>query len=233
MTRLPFALAVLWLTGCFASHASDQQELAGSDCYTCHTKDYAGTTAPVHGNTPQVFTTACASCHRVASWKPALEGQHSPVFIVSKGPHASIACLDCHDLATGLPSSRGANTNCIQCHPDSATQAADHEGATGPNGARYAYQASVPNFCLQCHPAGTADAHPDNLFARRGDHDVPCADCHDRSAGPDTKGGNVTCVESRCHHTLSVADRIDDHGAKYTSARGNGTNRNFCHQCHS
>jgi hypothetical protein len=76
--------------------------------------------------------------------------------------------------------------------------------------------------------------HPDNLFARKGDHAVACGDCHDRTAGPDTRGANVTCVDAKCHHTLTQADLIGDHGiAAYTNARGDGTSRNFCHQCHS
>jgi len=46
-------------------------------------------------------------------------------------------------------------------------------------------------------------------------------------------GKNVTCVDAKCHHTLSVSDRIEDHGADYQTARGTGSSRNFCHQCHS
>jgi hypothetical protein len=220
------------LGACFQSHPADQPELAGTDCYGCHTRDYVATTTPVHRAAPDVYSTACASCHATVHWDPALEGRHSDAFLVSDGPHAPIACLDCHQL--GLqPSKAGANTNCIQCHPNDAKQVDDHSGVTSVANVPYIYQASVPNFCLQCHPAGTA-IHPDDKFALRADHAVPCADCHDRGAGKDKKGGNVTCVESRCHHTLRSTDGTEGHsGGDYTKARGNGSSRNFCHTCHS
>jgi hypothetical protein len=235
MTRIAIVIACLHLGGCFEPHTSDQRDLGGTDCYSCHTPDYVATTAPVHHDAPQTFSTACASCHRTISWKPALEGLHSEAFIVASGPHAGIACQGCHDLAVGLPSKLGANTNCIQCHPDDAHQAASHADVTSVANVPYVYQGSIPNFCLSCHPAGTAEAHPDKLFARTKDHAVPCADCHDRTAGPDTRGGNVTCVDAKCHHTLSVSDAIEDHRetTDYKGARGNGTSRSFCHQCHS
>jgi len=233
MTRRTIVIAFTWLAGCFQAHPSDQQELAGGDCYSCHTVDYTGTTAPVHPDTPQVFSTTCANCHRTVGWKPALEGLHSDTFIIAQGPHASIPCLTCHDLSSALPSKLGANTSCLPCHPDDAQQAASHVGVLTVANAPYAYLGGVPNFCLQCHPAGTAGHHPDNLFALKGNHAVACADCHDRTAGPDTKGANVTCVDAKCHHTLSVSDAIEDHGTTYTTARGDGTSRSFCHQCHS
>jgi hypothetical protein len=226
-----FAALVL-LAACVQNHAPDQQELSGTDCYGCHARDYVATTAPVHRNTPDVYSTGCASCHINVRWKPALEGRHSDAFIISEGPHAPIACLDCHQL--GAASSKaGANTSCIGCHPDDATQADDHAGVTSVANIPYVYQPTVPNFCLQCHPAGTA-IHPDDKFALRSDHNVPCADCHDRAAGNDKKGANVTCVESRCHHTVSATDGSEGHtGSDYGKARGDGSGRNFCHTCHS
>jgi hypothetical protein len=235
MIRLALCVvSLVAFAGCFQTHPMNQQELAGGDCYTCHTRDYAATAAPVHRDTPQLFTTECASCHRVTSWKPALDGLHNEAFVIQQGPHAPIACVDCHVLDGAKPSKQGANTNCIQCHPDDAHQRDSHVGLTSPTNAPYAYLDATPNFCLTCHPAGTADHHPDALFALRKNHEVPCADCHDRAAGPDTKGRNVTCVDAKCHHTLSVSDQIEEHlESDYRSARGDGTSRTFCHQCHS
>ncbi|TMQ28622.1 MAG: hypothetical protein E6J90_00235 [Deltaproteobacteria bacterium] len=230
MTR--FAIAITLLAGCFLHHPGDQQELMGTDCYSCHTTDYAATTAPVHRDTPQVFSTTCVDCHRTARWQPALEGLHSDTFIIARGAHAGIACLDCHDLAGAQPSKAGANTNCLTCHPDDATLRDGHDGVTTATDQPFAYLASVANFCLACHPAGTADVHPDNLFARTGSHAVPCNQCHDRRAGPDTKGANVTCVESRCHAISAVQGGEGHLGAKWDQALGNGMRRNFCHDCH-
>jgi hypothetical protein len=237
MTRLAIALALVFplgLAGCFQAHPSGQQELMGTDCVGCHQTDYAATTAPVHRDTPQVFSTTCASCHRTVNWKPALEGLHSDVFVIASGKHTSIACLGCHDLDSGQPSAKGANTNCLSCHPDDQALRDGHAGVTTATDAPYQYLADVPNFCLSCHPAGTADVHPDNKFKRTGDHNVPCGQCHDRTAGSDTKGANVTCVEAHCHHTVQAVTGGEGHtGAAWTSAVGNGMSRNFCHQCHS
>jgi len=233
MTRSIALVAALGLAGCFASHPGDRQELMGEDCYACHKRDYVATAAPVHGATPAVFSTACANCHRTVSWAPALEGLHSDVFLLATGAHAPIACLGCHALDLARTSRQGANTNCIQCHPDDVRQREQHDGVTSVTSQPYAYLASVPNFCLQCHPAGTAIRHPDNLFARRDHHAVPCIDCHDRKAGPDTLGRNVTCVDAKCHHTLGFSDSIGSHRTTdYRAARGDGASRNFCHQCH-
>lgn len=230
MTR--FVIATLLLAGCFQHHPADQQELMGTDCYGCHTSDYIGTNAPVHRATPEVFSTTCAGCHRTTSWQPALEGLHSDTFVIATGAHTRIACLDCHDLASGQPSKAGANTNCLTCHPDDAKLRDDHTGVTTVANAPYQYLASVPNFCLQCHPAGTADIHPDNLFARTGRHAVACNECHDRSAGADTKGANVTCVDARCHTVADVQSEDGHSGMPWTQALGNGMRRNFCHDCH-
>jgi len=206
----------------------------GTDCYGCHTTDYASTTAPVHRDTPQVFSTSCANCHRTVGWQPALEGLHSDVFGIAAGAHADIACLGCHDLAGGQPSKRGANTNCLPCHADDAAQRDGHADVVTLTGEPYRYLAGVANFCLTCHPAGIADIHPDDKFARSLDHAVPCGQCHDRTTGSDKKGGNVTCVAAMCHHTLTESDTIKDHATTtYQTARGNGASRNFCHQCHS
>lgn len=233
MTRWVAGIALL-LAACFQSHPAGQRELAGDDCYGCHAADYAATTAPVHRATPDVFSTACTGCHAMVSWKPALEGKHSDVFVIAEGPHAPIACLDCHDLAAARPSKQGANTSCIQCHPNDAHQVETHTGIDTLIGRPYSYLASVPNFCLDCHPAGTAGVHPEARFSLRGDHAVPCGDCHDRVAGADRAGGNVTCVESKCHHTLRDTDGTEGHtDGDYRTARGTGASRNFCHHCHS
>ena len=233
LTRCTPVIACV-LAACFQSHPDGVRELAGQDCYMCHSTEYTGTTAPVHLDTPQVFTTACVNCHVQVSWKPALEGLHNPTFVIDQGAHTKMACLGCHDLSTGVPSRQGANTNCIQCHPQDAHLFDVHDGLRSAMGALYTYRADVPNFCLQCHPAGTGDKHPDRLFALRSRHAVPCAQCHDRTVGPDTRGANVTCVESRCHHTVQEVDGREGHtGTKWLNARGDGTSRNFCHQCHS
>lgn len=235
------ALGVLWvllgaLGACFQQH-DGVQELRGADCATCHLPDYQATTAPAHG--AAAFPTTCGDCHLRSEWHPALEGRHpaEAVFPIETGAHASSACLACHELGRG-PSKGGANTACIACHPDDDYQRGAHVGAASPTGVAYRYQAEVPNFCLTCHPKGTALKHPNDKFPRTGAHNVECATCHDRRSGVDTAGANTTCVESGCHHTLAYSDGKHREVRNYTAYR-NGpwqqphiTARNFCLLCH-
>jgi hypothetical protein len=236
VTRFVLAIPLVLLVACFQNHPADQRLLSGSDCFMCHTDDYAATAAPapVHRDMPDVFSTACTNCHQQTDWRPALEGRHSEVFAIAQGVHAQIACQDCHVLSTTQTSKLGANTNCLTCHPNDAGLTSDHTGVTLFDDTPYAYQATVPNFCLQCHPSGTAEVHPDDKFARKATHAVLCTECHDRSAGPDTGGKNVTCVESRCHHTVAATDHTDGHkDGDYQKSRGDGKSKTYCHDCHN
>lgn len=233
MTRLVLLLTLLG--ACFESHINGMKELGNEDCYTCHTPDYEGTTAPVHRQNADVYTTACVSCHRTTDWKPALEGLHSEVFIIASGTHSDIKCLACHDLDRGA-SKAGANTNCTQCHPNDKKQQDDHSGVISVTGAPYQYLDGTPSFCLTCHPDGRAGKHPDAKFPRTGDHAVACESCHLRQAGPDTAGMNTTCVDSGCHHTLAWSDASGEHTklASYPTVRGDGASQHFCldSRCH-
>jgi hypothetical protein len=233
MIRFALVIVCILPAACFKSHPAGQREFAGDNCYACHQADYEITATPVHLAMPKVFSTGCESCHRTAGWQPALEGAHNESFFFASGPHARIACQDCHDLATGAPSKQGANTNCLGCHPDDRALADDHAGVTLFAGMPYSYLRDSPSFCLECHPSGVRSLHPDDEFARTGNHAVACSACHDRAFGPDSAGVNVTCVEARCHHTVRETDDTDGHkDGDYQDARGDGSDRTFCRECH-
>jgi hypothetical protein len=224
-------LVLGFVAACFHPHPEGQQELTGKDCNACHATDWAATTEPAHAAMPAVYVSTCEHCHRMTSWKPALEASHKETFVIKTGDHANLACQDCHDLDSAQPSKLGANTNCLGCHPDEPRLTADHAGVILFAGTPYKYQSAVPNFCLECHPSGLSEEHPEGEFARTKDHAVVCSQCHDRAVGPDT--ANVTCVESRCHHTVRETDDTDGHkDGDYQKARGKGTDRDFCHECH-
>jgi hypothetical protein len=229
MKRSVFAIGAL-LAACTQSHSAQVVEIQAESCVTCHTIDYDTAIAPPHA--PSGFPTTCADCHRTTDWQPALGGLHpEPMFAVASGPHGGIKCLACHDLDIVAPSKAGANTNCIQCHPDSRNQADSHSGVRGPQNQTYAYNATAPNFCLTCHPAGRASKHPNDRFPRTGPHSRACTTCHDRNAGPDTGGANTTCLNSGCH-SLGQEDGEHREVGQYSSARGDGSNRHFCLVCH-
>lgn len=238
MIRTALIVTTALLAACFESHKG-VQELRGDDCYTCHVDDYDATSMPVHTAPTVDFPTACVNCHKTTDWQPALEGNHPAeiVFPIQSGAHATTPCLQCHDLDVGLPSSAGANTNCIGCHPNDAYQRDAHVGTTSVAGTPYQYRADIANFCLVCHPKGTALKHPDDKFPRTGDHNASCVTCHDRSAGNDAQGANTTCLVSGCH-SLGEEDGQHREVNNYTATRNgpwpqpNLTSRNFCRVCH-
>jgi len=254
--RFVFAAIVILggMGGCFESH-TNVQELRGTDCVLCHSDDYDATAMPIHSAPTVGFPTTCADCHRTTDWYPALGGLHpSPntfrnatnlndTFLIDKSSanpnqHKNIPCLSCHDLDTPRPPDpvpRGWDTNCIGCHPNDAHLQDAHRGVTPANGTTYQYRADVPNFCLSCHPQGTAEGHPTSVFPLRGEHNRGCASCHDRATGPDTAGANTNCTQSGCHPN---EDRHHGEVGKYSAdkagpwPRPDLNARNFCRMCH-
>jgi hypothetical protein len=223
----------LVLASCLQSHASQQTEVLPDQCSTCHLDNFEATSAPPHRDNS--FPTTCADCHRTTGWGPALEGLHppEPKFPLVGNPHDGIKCLDCHDLDVPLTSKAGANTNCLQCHPDSSYMRGGHEGAKSATGVAYVYTPGVANFCFSCHPTGRLAPHPRNRFPLGGPHDAYCVKCHDRTLGSD--GMNTTCINAGCH-SLSKTDgqHREEGGALYNQLRGSGSNRHFCldSRCH-
>lgn len=230
MTGRAQVLMITIATACTQSHSGQVVEIRNEACVTCHQIEFDATSAPVHETSG--FPTTCADCHRTTDWQPALGGLHpDPAFPIAAGPHGEIKCLTCHDLDVAAPSAAGANTDCVQCHADSKYQRDSHAGARGPQGQAYAYTPEVRNFCLSCHPQGRANKHPDDRFPRNGDHNTACVNCHDRSVGPDTDGGNTTCLSGGCH-SLSREDSHHREENGYAAKRGDGSNRHFCLECH-
>jgi len=138
MTRALAIAAALVVAGCFTDHPPGVIQTGSNDCYTCHHSDYVATAAPKHTDDPTRFHRGCGDCHHTTAWRPALEGPHAGQF-PRGGPHADVACLECHDPDRG-PSTAGANTLCGDCH----------------TGAHHRDPAN-PSSCLQCHRRLGAD----------------------------------------------------------------------------
>jgi hypothetical protein len=241
MTELRFVLVLLFVGSCMQSHDGNRQAIRSDDCVTCHLVDYDATSVPPHAMVPTAtgtvaFPKTCGDCHRTTSWQPAL-GLHPPppkFLLVDVPPkitmHDDLKCLGCHDLDLAPTSTGGANTNCLQCHPDTADLADAHVGTKGPIGQAYTYAPAVANFCLGCHLDGTARHHPNDKFPRTGPHATSCTSCHDRLSGvPDMAGMNTTCIRSGCHSLAQEdAHHREKGGARYTTVRGDGSNKHFC-----
>lgn len=206
------ACLALLLSACFEKHDAGVTPLRQGECYTCHVSEYEATTAPVHAGS---YPTTCVDCHRTSGWQPALDGRHPDERFPRTNGHAT-GCLECHDLDLGASSVGGANTNCIRCHPNTATLARDHDGALGVDSQPYRYREDVPNFCLSCHPSGTALHHDDFFPRNHGDAKGVCTNCHIRELGPDNQ--NVTCKNAGCH-TQPGIDRDHDGERDYDPNR--------------
>lgn len=221
---LVLALAAAALAGC-RSHPVDAVELTGQTCVACHQADYQA--APDH---PGRYPETCGDCHRTDAWRPALGfGHPEAAFPIEQGEHDVVACLDCHDVDRG-PSTDGANTDCIGCHTGDHTQAeTDPQHGGVPD---YAFELGVPNFCLRCHPDGTAPDHPEAAFPiQSGPHGFACGDCHVAALGPSTGGMNVSCIG--CHTGDHARAKMDEHHlGEVDGYAWDDANPDFCRECH-
>ena len=119
------------------------------NCFGCHQKDYDGTaTNPLALNHITAgFPTDCRGCHGVWRFYPGKFAAHDACFAINSGPHAGIACRNCHTVSippyvAGQPLTCTATpaADCIACHSN-----------VGPA------HANVPGYvfsnerCYECH----------------------------------------------------------------------------------
>lgn len=160
------------LTGAHAKLTCDQCHLNNNytntsvACYSCHQKDFAGTTNPNHVNSG--FPTDCSICHSTSAWTPS-SFDHSKGAFPLTGAHLTVACANCHTNGnyTTVP------TDCYSCHK------ADFTGTTNPGHVA----AGFPTTCTTCHTttswAGATFNHNNTPFPLTGAHvNVACTKCH-------------------------------------------------------
>ena len=183
-------VALVALTACVDSHPAGKPftTIDDNNCVGCHQADYDNTTNPAHAG---LYPTTCADCHVSTAWRPAIaQGHPEARFAIATGAHQGVGCRTCHRPELGS-STAGANTDCISCHVQAESDPR-HVGI-----ADYQYRPTVRNFCLTCHPAGTAEggAHPEARFPiAAGAHRLACATCHNAALGPSTAGQNISCT---------------------------------------
>ncbi len=195
---------------CSDCHANNNYNLTSTACYSCHQKDYQGTTNPNH--VAGGFSTTCQQCHTTLAWQPATF-DHSQVNFALTGAHTvpPRLCTDCHvNNNYNLTS-----TACVSCHLK------DFQGATNPNHVAGGFAQT----CELCHSTSawqpaTFD-HSKSAFPLTGSHTVPpraCADCHINNNYNIT---NITCIS--CHQN------------DYNNAKSPVPHTGFpttCEQCH-
>jgi nitrate/TMAO reductase-like tetraheme cytochrome c subunit len=193
-------------------------QLAKADpaCVSCHGDHHGG-------------LTDCAGCHTPSSWQN-VDFEH-PFPLV--GPHAGLACADCHVSKLGGQTVAGtqfpaADPACVSCHKD------QHGGLTD---------------CAGCHtPSSWQNVDFKHPFPLIGAHaGLTCADCHVSKPGGQTVAGTqfpaakTACVSchgdhhngltncARCHTPKGWAQVNFTHPSVGEHGRGTGM---ACKSCH-
>jgi hypothetical protein len=176
----------LTAVACNLCHVNGQFANTPADCYSCHVKDYNGTTSPNHVQSG--MPTTCQICHNTTAWIPA-SFDHSKTTFPLTGAHTTVACGTCHtdNYAGTLP------TNCYGCH------AKDYAGTANISGVPNHANAGFSQDCTQCHTTSTwlnaTFNHSATAFPLTGAHTtVPCATCH-----TDNYAGTLPTTCYGCH----------------------------------
>jgi hypothetical protein len=193
---------------CQTCHTNSNYQLVFTNCYQCHSADFAGATNPNHvaGN----FSQNCQTCHTSTAWQPA-SFDHSTTKFPLTGAHLATPCQSCHTNGNY----QLVYANCSQCH------SADFQGATNPNHVA----GNFSQNCQTCHSTtawqpATFD-HSTTKFPLTGAHTtVQCQTCH--------TNGNYLLVYSGCYTC---------HATDYTGATNpNHATLGYpttCETCHS
>ena len=163
---------------CHVNAASGQFIGLSTDCYSCHSKQFA---TPVFDHRGSGFPVTCESCHTMNSWLGAKFDHLKFTGFALNGIHATLDCTACHlnSKFAGTPAT------CYGCH------AKDYSSTNSPNHAN----AGFPQDCALCHSTatwlGASFDHSKTKFPLTGAHtSVLCASCH--------VGNNYTTLPTNC-----------------------------------
>ena len=197
-----------------------------ADCHASpHRDDFIANAARLDGLSERA---SCRSCHQAEHRSfddPAVtvtRAQHAGCGFGLDGPHAAIACADCHRPEAGDFAARHpgrAQDDCRACHED-------------PHGGQFDGEAGAAARCVTCHArdaftphAFGIDAHAQTALPLTGAHvDVACETCHvvDDDAGVRRfRGTPVACAG--CH---------DDAHRGFFTARAAPPSAADCASCH-
>ncbi len=123
-------------------------------CASCHARDWSRAALTSVDHAALGFSTDCRSCHDAWGFERGRFPGHDACFELSGGPHARIACLDCHTTLRGAGGGGTCSTNtasCTGCHEHACGEMDDeHQGVPG-------YQCR-DRKCYECHRFSTAPA---------------------------------------------------------------------------
>ena len=190
---------------CATCHVNNNFTNLSTACYSCHQKDYQGTTNPAHAAAG--FPQDCSICHNTTSWAGATF-DHSKTPFPLTGAHTSVACASCHvnNVFAGTP------TDCYSCH------ATEYNTTTSPNHKA----AGFPTTCATCHTttAWTGATFNHTYFPmNHGNANSVCSTCHTNSA-------DYSVFQCTGCHTQSQTNQ--EHGG----VKGYVWSSPNCYQCH-
>lgn len=229
-------IGVVSLSSCFQEDYHAEALRGERLCADCHLPAYNAATSPDHSS----FPTTCQDCHTVKAWRPAIGAGHPEDKFPLDGTanHDNLACNDCHDATRGADSAD--NTNCVGCHvtfpadPTTAVHDQLHMDLVHAQTEGYPLGVREPNYCLDCHPTGSADGglHDEEGFPIGAGHhsNIECLSCHNETLGTYVAGENTTCAQT-CH-TAVDSDPYHVNIGGYFTAQQTGR-LNYCLSCHA
>jgi hypothetical protein len=198
---------------CADCHVANNYSLNSTLCYTCHQKDYAGTSNPPHQSSG--FPTTCELCHDTTVWTDSTFNHNNTAFPLT-GAHTSPPrhCNECHVNGnyTTLP------TACIGCHQT------DYNNTSNPGHA--AQPQFFPTTCQSCHNTSSwANATFNHTQYTRfptnhGGANNVCSTCHINSS-------NYSVFQCTGCHGGNNANNF-----QHPRVNGYVYNSINCYQCH-
>jgi hypothetical protein len=175
---------------CHTSETSQRFDVIGTDCFSCHSENYAATTQPNHATAG--YSTQCADCHTVFSkeWKGS--GFSHNFFPLTQG-HDIDDCSKCHVNGDFTNTS----SDCISCHQS------DYNATTNPNH----ISANYSTNCTLCHstaPGWKPAIFDHSKFPLTQGHDIDdCSKCHVNGNYTNTSADCKSCHQSDYNATTN------------------------------
>jgi hypothetical protein len=171
---------------CFQCHKSEsfqRFDVIGTDCYSCHSKNYLATTMPNHSSVG--YSTNCIECHNIYSPDWVGSGFNHNFFPLTQG-HALASCSLCHKSGNSVKLS----PVCLNCHQP------DYNGTNNPNH----ISANFSTDCKMCHttaPGWKPATFDHSKFPLTQGHNITdCSKCHING-----NYSNVSTDCKSCHQT--------------------------------
>ena len=235
--------------------ASFYHEGITSDCWDCHSQEYASTTSPNH--TQAGYGTVCTDCHTsFINWNE-IQMDHS--FYLISDDHIDLTCSECHSEMEFQPScwnchesdffvehSDGQSVTCWNCHTTGGWEdvSFDHIGIINgciechQNDYQSNHSSGFPTDCESCHNTeGWESTNFSHSFPINPPHQntvsETCEHCHING-----NTSEFTCSSGGCHSFINETSEHCENGPQDCEDCNGSTYPYFgvvsldCYSCH-